>query len=129
MAVPVHRRTQLMPPPPAPHARRSATAISHPKAVVAWVLTQATIGKLEFERRGRYWKTSYLTSPSSRRLQSQFLMLLLGQFLVAGKPRFIPPAAHPFEDHGEGPAIARRRAVRLGPMDRHAVMGDDVAGG
>src|SRR5947209_4943563 len=61
-------------------------------------------------------------------LQADRLVLRLQGLHVAVEGVFIAPAAHPLEDHGEGAPVPRGGAVRLGAVDRLAVVADDVAG-
>ena len=54
-------------------------------------------------------------------------MLPLQCRLIAAEGFFIPPALTPLRTIAKRAAITAGRGVRFGPMDRIAVMGDDVA--
>ena len=59
--------------------------------------------------------------------ESQFLMLGSGRFEVPGKRLLIAKATHPAKDHGEAPTVTSQRAIRVGTVDRVAVVDDGIA--
>src|SRR5439155_6275595 len=61
-------------------------------------------------------------------LQPHHLVLCLGGGRVASVGLLVAAAAHPLDNHCEGTAIPRRRAIWVGAMDGLAMMDGDVAG-
>src|SRR5262249_47227032 len=61
-------------------------------------------------------------------LQSQLVVLRLEGSLVASKSVLVAAATDPLEDGGEGATASRGGAIRLGSVDRLAVVDRDVAG-